>query len=287
MHKSTAFKLNLSLCRYLSVLLSVFYLARAERLHKFSSFFFLLFVLWHMPWLFQHYFECKMCSSGDHCRKLFQDYCKAKPTKAAESLLFTQYFHKKRGIYSKCTKSSYDKSPTWYCIWYFDLRKCHHAAVSCVVTSLNLAWLEAAVLCFGPAFGFVVDATWQLWCWMICNADPVCFSLPHKHKHTQTHKWCLLLSHMAKSTMHAVPPKLPTIYWALPLVYVSAMIRNSFRRQEKKGEKKRGCVRKKGTVSEIKWGHAQSLWHLSALTDNQLSFYALLWYILSVIFRSF
>lgn len=33
----------------------------------------------------------------------------------------------------------------------------------------------------------IVDATWQLWCWMICNADPVSLFSSHTHTQTQIH----------------------------------------------------------------------------------------------------
>lgn len=70
--------------------------------------------------------------------------------------------------------------------------------------SIILARLKAAALCFGPTFGFVVDAACQLWCWMICNADHF---LSHTHTHTRA-----VPAAKSHGKVHAAPLKLPTIY---------------------------------------------------------------------------
>lgn len=123
-------------------------------------------------------------------------------------------------------------------------------------------WLEVAALCFSPTFGLVVAAPLQLWCWMICNSDPVPISFTHTHPHqrcacgrvTWQSPQCTLFTQ-----------QLLTIYWALPFVYVPVMIRHSFRWQGKKGERKRVWERR-GWCQ--KWNEAmhsaQSHWHVSA-----------------------
>lgn len=73
-----------------------------------------------------------------------------------------------------------------------------------------LPQLEAAALCFGRAFGFAADATWHLWCWVICNADPVSFTPSHSNKHAVP----AAESHGTVRRARCLPPlpTLPTIY---------------------------------------------------------------------------
>lgn len=186
--------------------------------------------------------------------------------KPARSLFFTWslIFHLHRFLWKK--------SPKWHL---FYLAFCSRANVN----------MHFEIVLFHHSFGSagsgsaVADAIWQLWCWSICNANPVAFFfLTHTKVRTHTNK-----SSVCCWVIWQNPPR-THIYW-VTLVYVLVMICHSFWGQRKKAEKWLWKCEKKGGGQ--RWIGAtltaQCLWRVFLLVDNQLSLNTLLWYILFVI----
>lgn len=140
-----------------------------------------------------------------------------------------------------CIKS-YDKTVKlhfYYLIWNSNPYTCHYVCVYCVVVLLFLAHLDAAALSV-----FV-----SLWICCRCHlAEAVLDNLQCRccvFSRINTDTQCLLLSHMAQSTIHTVALKLSTIYWA------PVMTHHSFKSQGKKeGTFKRYVRNNKANVWE-------------------------------------
>lgn len=140
-------------------------------------------------------------------------------------------------------------------------------------------------------FGSAGSGSALFWshCWICCRRhlaalvldDLQCrsFSLPHTHTHTSS-ACCWVTWQSPPCTL--APLKLPTIYWALPLVYVLVMIPHRW--QAKKEERK---CEKEGDGVCRRWNEATLSPSGMCLFSPTISSALILCYILSVIFGSF
>lgn len=134
---------------------------------------------------------------------------------------------------------------------------------------------------FWSLSGSVVDATWQLGCWMICIADlHVLLFLFRTRKQQKTGVCCWVTWQSPLCTMSpwSFLPFSPNFLW-----FVSQW-------QSVTEKKSRGSVRESLGRCQ-RWMEAalsaQYLWRVLLLVDNQLSLSTPLWCILYVIFSCF